>query len=77
MPILLRFGFPLDFPDEARALLKSVEKNHTSATQYPKGIEKYIDTKRKFHAIFCPYNHAHFSKNSQVSPFMSRPKPDS
>ena len=65
----LRYGFPLDFPDEARKLLQSSENNHTSALQCPDDIEKYINTEREFSAIF--------GNQTQVSPFMKRPKPDS
>ena len=77
LPILLRFGFPLDFPGDARSQLISSEENHASAVNYPQDIEKYLDTEIKHSAIFGPYTAPPFGKSTQTSPFMSRPKPDS
>ena len=55
----------------------STEVSHTSATEYPEDIKYYIETERKFAAIAGPYKEPPFGDNTHVSPFMSRPKPDS
>ena len=77
LPTLLRYGFPLDFPDEARQFLKSTEENHKSAVEFAKDIENYIKTEKEYSAIFGPFDHPPFGDQTQASPFMSRPKPDS
>ena len=77
LPILLKFGFPLDFPDEARKFLRTSDVNHASAIENPIDVENYLETERKFSAIMGPYKEPPFGDDTQVSPFMSRPKPDS
>ena len=77
LPLFLRFGFPLDFPQEARSKLISSNVNHASALQYPGDIKHYLETEIKHKAIVGPFHSPPFGDNTQVSPFMSRPKPDS
>ena len=57
LPTLLRYGFPLDFPDDARQFLKSTEENHKSAVEFERDIENYIKTEREYSAIFGPFDH--------------------
>ena len=54
LPLFLRYGFPLDFPDLARKSLVSTDVSHASASQYPSDIEHYIETERKYGAFFKP-----------------------
>ena len=77
LPLLLKFGFPLDFPDKARGSLVSTEENHASARNFPQDIRKYLDTEISHKAIMGPFKQPPFGKTTQISPFMSRPKPDS
>ena len=77
LPLLLRYGFPLDFPKKALASLISSEVNHSSALQFPSDIENYLKSEIQHHAIIGPYKNLPFCKDTQVSPFISRPKPDS
>ena len=77
LPLLLRYGFPLDFPEKALSSLISSEVNHSSALKHPSDIVNYLDSEIQHHAIIGPFKNPPFGKNTQVSPFMSRPKSDS
>ena len=74
---MLKYGFPLDFPDVARNALVSTEESYASATQYPTDIEHYLQEKVRNLAIAGPYKEPPFKKFTHISLFMSRPKPDS
>ena len=75
--MLLKYGFPLDFPNDKRKFLKNAEDNHTSALEFPADIDYYIDTELKFGALSGPYDAPPYGNASHISPIMSRPKPDS
>ena len=77
LPLLLRYGFPLDFPNDKRKELCSSDSNHTSAIDFPQDIEHYIKTEVRLKAMAGPYDHPPYGDTSHISPFMSRPKPDS
>ena len=55
----------------------STEVNHASADQFPKDITNYLSWEIGHKAIAGPFENPPFSSTTQVSPFMSRPKPDS
>ena len=42
--LLLRYGFPLDF--DYNSPLESVEENHSSANQYKKYVQSYLDEEK-------------------------------
>ena len=71
---LLRFGFPLDF--NRKGQLHCEGGNHSSATQYPKDVDAYIQEETSYGAILCPFKENPI-KNSHTSPFMTRNKPNS
>ena len=77
LPLLLKFGFPLNFLDKAQDLIISTEKNHASAEQFPRDISKYLSSEIGHRAFAGPFKGPPFSNTIQVSPFMSRHKPDS
>ena len=56
LPLLLRFGFPLDFPDYAHSKLISSDINHASALQFPGDIKHYLETEIKHRAIIGPFD---------------------
>ena len=70
---LLRFGFPLDF--NRWCTLRCENKNHASATHFPKDIDAYLQEEMQHNAIIDP-----FTKNPiegpHMSPFMTREKPN-
>ena len=65
---LLRFCFPLDFNRNGQL--------HSSATQYPKDVDAYIQEESSYGAILGPFKENPI-KNSHTSPFMTRNKPNS
>ena len=67
LPLLVHFGFPLDFNREAQ--LVSHSDNHSSAKAYPNDINAHK-------AILGPYTQPPLP-GLHRSPFMSREKPDS
>ena len=71
---LLRFGFPLDFNRNGQ--LQCEGGNHSSATQYPKDVDAYIQEESSYGAILGPFKENSI-KNSHTSPFMTRNKPNS
>ena len=77
LPLFLKFGFPLDFPDEKRHCLASTNINHSSAIDYEDDIEHYLNVERQHGAIVGPFTDPPFGNSTHTSPFMSRPKPDS
>ena len=70
----LQFGFPLGF--NRQCPLKSDNKNHKSAVEYPKDIDAYLTEEREFGAIIGPFME-HPIENAHFSPFMTRFKPNS
>ena len=71
---LLRFGFPLDFNRNSQ--LQCEGGNHSSAIQYPKDVEAYIQEETKYGAILGPFKENPI-ESSHTSPFMTRNKPNS
>ena len=71
---LLKFGFPLDF--NRSCALHNEQDNHTSATQFPKDVDAYIEEERRYGALLGPFKESPI-KNSHTSPFMTRNKPNS
>ena len=47
------FGFPLDF--NRQCTLRCDNKNHASATQFPKDIDAYLQEERQHNAIIGPF----------------------
>ena len=73
----IKFGFPLDFPHEQHLKLQSTETSYNSAVKFPSHVDTYIKTEAEHAAICGPYKNPPYGTNTQVSPFMSREKPDS
>ena len=50
---LIRYGFPLDY--DYNNPLTSVDKNHTSATQFADDVQAYLIEEKAFGAILGPF----------------------
>ena len=70
--LLLRYGFPLDF--DHKSPLESVEENHSSANQYKKYVQAYLNEEKEFGAMLGPFKNLPI-ENLHVSPFLTRNKP--
>ena len=77
LPYFLKSGFLLDFPHEKESFFKSTEESHASANKFSSHVTTYLDTEIQHKAIFGSYMDPPYGKNTHVSPFMSREKPDS
>ena len=77
LPYFIKFGFPLDFPHDKQSKLQSADTNHNSAVNFPSHVDCYLKTEAGHAAIYGPYKDPPYGTNTQVSPFMSRDKPDS
>ena len=73
LPLLIRFGFPLDYDREGN--LHSQEVNHPSAVDYPEDINTYLTEEIQHEAILGPYDTKPI-KNLHISPMMTREKPN-
>ena len=73
LPLLLRFGFPLDLNREGA--LRSQETNHASAIEFPDDIQAYLDEEGQYKAILGPFK-AKPIKNLHISPMMTMEKPN-
>ena len=73
LPLLVRYGFPLDF--DRSSYLESHTENHNSAKNYPHDIQAYIREECTFGAILGPF-HSPPIKHLHTSPFMMREKPN-
>ena len=71
LPLLIRFGFPLDYTREGS--LQSQEINHASALEFPEDICAYLQEEKKHKAIVGPFDKAPI-KNLHISPMMTREK---
>ena len=73
LPDLIDYGFPLDFV-RACSLLSTV-KNHSSAFQFPRDIEVYLENEVVYNVMYGPFTdkpiHMH------ISPLMTCEKPGS
>ena len=74
LPLLIRFGFPLDFNRETP--LESHIENHNSAKHFPNDVRAYLEEEKSYNAILGPFN-APPLPNLHTSPFMTRDKPHS
>ena len=74
LPLLIRFGFPLDF--DRKTPLESHLENHNSAKDFPQDVSAYLEEERTYDAILGPFD-APPLPNLYTSPFMTRDKPHS
>ena len=77
LPYFIKFGFPLDVPHDQQSKLQSTESSHNSAVNFPSHVDNYLKTEAEHVAIYGPYKDPPYGTSTQVSPFMSRDKPDS
>ena len=73
----LKYGFPLGFEANCRGKIQNPEDNHSSGTQFPNDVQKYLDTEIQHGAIMGPYDRPPYGEDTHCSPFMSREKADS
>ena len=73
LPLLIRFGFPLDYDREGN--LYGQEDNPLSAVDYPEDIKAYLTKEIQHEAILGPYDTKHIN-NLHISPMMTREKPN-
>ena len=73
LPDLINYGFPIDF-DRTCPLL-STDNNHSSAQQFPKDIEIYLDNEVAYNAMYGPFTDKPIDMH--ISPLMTREKPGS
>ena len=71
LPLLIRFGFPLDYRREGS--LKSQDINLTSALEFPDDVSAYLQEEIKHKAILGPFQQVPV-KNLHISPMMTREK---
>ena len=71
---LLKYGFPLDF--NRACDLGQYTGNHSSAIEFPKDIEAYLQEELSYGALLGPFE-KHPIKGGHCSPFMTRSKPNS
>ena len=69
---LIRYGFPLDY--DYNSPLTSVDKNHTSATQFADDVQAYLTEEKAFGAILGPFKEPPID-NLHICPFLTREKP--
>ena len=74
LPLLIRFGFSLDF-DQRTSLVSHLD-NHSSAKAYPDNINAYLQEEITHKAILGPYTQPRLA-GLHRSPFMTRDKLDS
>ena len=74
LPLLIRFGFPLDF--DRNIPLESHLENHNSAKNYPNDVRAYLEEEKSYNAIVGPFDAPPLA-NLHTSPFMTRDKPHS
>ena len=70
---LLRFGFPLDF--NRNCSLRSDNKNHSSAVDFPQDVNAYLSEEKQHKAIIGPFKIPPI-ENAHASPLMTREKPN-
>ena len=74
LPLLVRFGFPLDF--DRKTPLESHLENHNLAKDFPQDVRAYLEEERTYDAILGPFDTPPLP-NLHASPFMTREKPHS
>ena len=70
----LRFGWPVAYT--APTIPTPTFKNHASATRFPDAIDKFIEKELSKNALLGPFIHPPFDSWTQISPLMTRDKPD-
>ena len=73
LPLLIRFGFPLDYNREGTLI--SQKTNHASAIEFPDDIQGYLDEEGHYKAILSPFKDIPI-ENLHISPMMTREKPN-
>ena len=73
LPLLIRFGFPLDYNREGTLI--SLQTNHASAIDFPDDIQAYLDEEGHCKAILGPFKDMPI-ENMHISPMMTREKPN-
>ena len=71
---LLKYGFPVDFNRSCD--LGQYTGNHSSANDFPKDIEPYLQEELSYGALLGPFK-THPIEGGHCSPFMTRSKPKS
>ena len=74
LPYFIKYGFPLEFLHSEEKHLQNGEDNHASAKAFPSHVDKYLETELQEDAIISQFSEPPFGKQTQKSPFMSRPK---
>ena len=74
LPLLIKYGFPLDFDRSCRITTKKV--NHQSATSYPDHVDTYLKEEIENKAMLGPFRTPPI-KNLHVSHFMTHEKSNS
>ena len=74
LPLLIRFGFPLDFDRNSK--LESHSENHASAKNYPQHVQAYLKEEMEYNAILGPFDQPPLN-SIHTSPFMTREKSNS
>ena len=74
LPLLVRFGFPLDF--DRNSSLESHPENHTSAKNFPDHVHAYLREEISYKAILGPFDQPPL-EGLHTSPFMTREKSNS
>ena len=74
LPLLITFGFPLDFDRNSK--LESHSENHASAKNYPQDVQAYLKEEMEYNAILGPFDQPPLN-NIHTSPFMTREKSNS
>ena len=72
LPLLIRFGFPLDF--DRKSVLSSQDHNHSSANLFLEDINAYLNEEIKYGAILGPFTAPPLAE-LHTSPTMTREKP--
>ena len=69
---MLEFGFPVGYMGNY-----TKATNHSSATNFPSHVGKFIRTELEHKAIMGPFENSPFSPWYRTNPLMTRPKRDS
>ena len=70
----MRFGWPVSY--DAANPPSATHNNHASALRHPAAVTSFIDKEVGFSAMLGPFSHPPFQTWYQVSPLMTRDKPD-
>ena len=76
LPLLLRYGFPMDFKGNSTDL-ENATVSHSSALQFPEHVTAYLKDELHHNAMYGPFDSKPFGEFTHVSPFITRHKPDS